>query len=263
MNPHRAVAFSTASPEDVWAHYADVSRWPTWDEGLESAHLDGPFLTGTTGRLVASRQPPISFMLTEVSNGHIFTTESRLGPVVVTVRHRLERMFGGCRIAHELEISGPEAQGWVTRLAPSMDHAVGRLSRLTSPTAPRLGGVILSTRDVSKKASFYQRAFGCEVGSQAPGNTYLQLAGPVPVAFASETFIEKSLPTPVRPARADEAPAASELMLVFADVAAAYRRALDAGATAVLEPVTKPWGQVVASVRDDDGVLVELCSPWS
>ena len=27
-------------------------------------------------------------------------------------------------------------------------------------------------------------------------------------------------------------------------------------------PVTKPWGQTVAYVRDGDGVLVELCSAF-
>ena len=54
----------------------------------------------------------------------------------------------------------------------------------------------------------------------------------------------------------------AELMLVFADVEAAYARAVKAGAVAVSAPVLKPWGQQVAYVRDAQGVLVELCSPW-
>jgi len=47
------------------------------------------------------------------------------------------------------------------------------------------------------------------------------------------------------------------------DVAAAYDRALAAGATAITEPTQKPWGQTVAYVRDRDGVIVELCTPVS
>ena len=42
---------------------------------------------------------------------------------------------------------------------------------------------------------------------------------------------------------------------------AAFARAVAAGATPLKEPVTKPWGQTVAYVRDLDGFLVELCSP--
>jgi hypothetical protein len=31
----------------------------------------------------------------------------------------------------------------------------------------------------------------------------------------------------------------------------------------VSPPEKKPWGQTVSYVRDDDGVLVEICTPWS
>ena len=44
------------------------------------------------------------------------------------------------------------------------------------------------------------------------------------------------------------------------DVAAAFARALESGATPVVEPVTKPWGQTVAYVRDLNGFFVELCT---
>jgi len=49
--------------------------------------------------------------------------------------------------------------------------------------------------------------------------------------------------------------------LVTSDVPALYARAVKAGATAVSEPATKPWGQTVAYLRDKDGHLVELCTP--
>ena len=41
-------------------------------------------------------------------------------------------------------------------------------------------------------------------------------------------------------------------------MAAAYARAVEAGAAPLAEPAVKPWGQTVAYVRDPDGVLVEL-----
>lgn len=38
----------------------------------------------------------------------------------------------------------------------------------------------------------------------------------------------------------------------------AFRRAVEAGAVAVAPPERKPWGQVMAYVRDPDGVLVQI-----
>jgi uncharacterized glyoxalase superfamily protein PhnB len=37
--------------------------------------------------------------------------------------------------------------------------------------------------------------------------------------------------------------------------------AINAGATIVENPTTKPWGQVVAYLRDLDGFLIEICTP--
>jgi lactoylglutathione lyase len=51
-----------------------------------------------------------------------------------------------------------------------------------------------------------------------------------------------------------------EIALVVEDVEVAFRSALEAGATKEAEPKTKPWGQIVAYVRDPDGVLVEIGS---
>jgi len=51
------------------------------------------------------------------------------------------------------------------------------------------------------------------------------------------------------------------VILYVNDVSALYARAVKAGATAVSEPATKPWGQTVAYLRDKDGHLVELCTP--
>jgi len=44
-------------------------------------------------------------------------------------------------------------------------------------------------------------------------------------------------------------------------VEAAFARALENGASALVEPKRKPWGQVVGYVRDPFGTLVELATP--
>ena len=58
-----------------------------------------------------------------------------------------------------------------------------------------------------------------------------------------------------------KAPLGVEIALTTPDVPALFTRAVNAGAAAVSEPATKPWGQTVAYVRDPSGFLVELCTP--
>jgi lactoylglutathione lyase len=56
-------------------------------------------------------------------------------------------------------------------------------------------------------------------------------------------------------------PPSFEIGLVTPNVEAAFKKAIEAGAIAMAEPSTKPWGQVVSYVRDCNGFLVEICSP--
>jgi len=125
----------------------------------------------------------------------------------------------------------------------------------------KLGFVILYTPDVAKKLAFYEQAFGVERAFLSPDGAYGQLAGEVPLGFVSETHARKTAGE-FAPQRAAATPPAVELGFIFDDVQPAFDRAVAAGCTAVSKPVEKPWGQIVAYVRDDDGFLVELCTPW-
>jgi lactoylglutathione lyase len=77
--------------------------------------------------------------------------------------------------------------------------------------------------------------------------------GATTLAFASNALGESNLPGGFRKNNPAEPPAGAEVALVAEDVSAAFRSALEVGATAVAEPKTKPWGQTVAYVRDPDG----------
>lgn len=123
----------------------------------------------------------------------------------------------------------------------------------------KLGYVILYVPDVAAAVAFYERAFGLERRFLHPGGDYAEMeTGATALAFASERLVAATRPG-FRPNRPGDAPAGAEVAFVAADVPAAYARALAAGAAAQHEPVTEPWGQVVAYVRDADGFLVEIC----
>ena len=126
-----------------------------------------------------------------------------------------------------------------------------------------LGYVILYVKDVSASLAFYEEAFGLSrrFFNDDHGKAYGELdTGTARLAFYSFELAKTQFKEFVA-AAPDQAPLGFEIALVTPEVPALYARALKAGATAVSEPATKPWGQTVACLRDRDGHLVELCTP--
>lgn len=125
----------------------------------------------------------------------------------------------------------------------------------------KLGYVILYVPDVGEAVAFYERAFGVARRFLHESGTYAEMeTGTTALAFAAESLVAGN-GHPFHPNRSDAPPAGIEVAFVTTDVPAAYAKALDAGATPQDVPHTKPWGQVVAYVRDLNGCLVEICTP--
>ncbi|HEV7806599.1 MAG TPA: VOC family protein [Solirubrobacteraceae bacterium] len=123
-----------------------------------------------------------------------------------------------------------------------------------------LGWVIVYVDDPPAAAAFYERVFGLPI--EFAFETYAQLlTGSTKLGFAAYTLGEGNLDGGVRPAALDGQPANVELALVHEDVDGAYAHALQAGCTALAEPLDKPQGQRVAYVRDPFGTLLELATP--
>ena len=129
---------------------------------------------------------------------------------------------------------------------------------------PSLGYVILYVNDVAASLAFYEKAFGLarRFFHDDNGKGYGELeTGATRLAFASVALATEHLKQPVVAAAPDHAPLGLEIALTTPDVPALFQRAIEAGANAVSEPATKPWGQTVAYVRDNSGFLVEICTP--
>jgi lactoylglutathione lyase len=130
--------------------------------------------------------------------------------------------------------------------------------------APALGYVILYVNDVAASLAFYEKAFGLarRFFHDDNGKAYGELeTGATRLAFASVVLAKEHLKQDVVASAPNKSPLGVEIALTTPDVPALFKRAVDAGATAVSEPATKPWGQTVAYVRDNSGFLVEICTP--
>ena len=117
---------------------------------------------------------------------------------------------------------------------------------------------ILYVDDVAQTVSFYQSAFGLELGFVHEGGDYAELlTGTTKLAFSS-TQLMRQLGKNPSPAVADRP--CFELAFETDDVESALQRALSAGATLVQATREEPWGQTTSYVSDLNGYLVEICS---
>jgi uncharacterized glyoxalase superfamily protein PhnB len=124
------------------------------------------------------------------------------------------------------------------------------------------GYTIIYVDDVSATLEFYNKAFGLATRFLHESNGYGELeTGATALAFAAHEVAEHNLADGYIAVTSAGKPFGVEIGLVTTDVAAAFEQAVAAGAEALAEPKTKPWGQIVAYVRSVEGTLVELCSP--
>lgn len=126
----------------------------------------------------------------------------------------------------------------------------------------KLAWTILYVKDVGRAVDFYERAFGLSRKFVHPSGAYAELdTGATALAFVSQEQARESLKGDFVASDPKARPLGFEVAFVTSDVKAAYELAVAAGATPVLPPTAKPWGQIVSYVRDLDGVLVEVASP--
>ena len=124
----------------------------------------------------------------------------------------------------------------------------------------KFGYTILYVADVERTMAFYEAAFGLK-RNFIHENGYGEMdTGETKLAFANLALVKANGFECLEPS-ADGPAHAVEIALVTGDVPTAFAHAVEAGAMPVAEPNEKPWGQTVSYVRDNNGFLVEICSP--
>jgi lactoylglutathione lyase len=124
-----------------------------------------------------------------------------------------------------------------------------------------LGYIVLYVPDVAATVDFYETAFGFQKHREDRASGAVDLiSGKMIVSFLPEATA-KALGHPFTPLRPDVPPPGVELILERVEVLPAYIRALLAGAAPIKEPRLNAQGQMMAVVRDLNGVMVELCAP--
>ena len=125
----------------------------------------------------------------------------------------------------------------------------------------KFGYTILYVDDVEGTVAFYERAFGLQRKMVQPDEFGELDTGSTKLSFAAKSHVKSLFPIPFQHSGPKYDAPPVEIGLVTRDVQGAFERAVAAGAVVVTQPTKKPWGQVVGYVRDNNGFLVELCTP--
>lgn len=122
----------------------------------------------------------------------------------------------------------------------------------------RLGYVILYVENLEETIRFYRDLLGLSIKMEA--GTYIELeTGGTTLSFNTRESGREITGLPIPDNKRKEQ--TFELGLVTEEVEMVVEKLRNEGVPILLEPVKKPWGQVVAYVEDPDGHYIEICTP--
>jgi Polyketide cyclase / dehydrase and lipid transport len=112
---------TSASAEEIWRVWSDVSTWPDWNGDIERIEISGPFAEGSTISMTPVGQDTVELRIAEASEPTLFVDEADLGEIVVRTIHRVDPLADDCsRITYRMEIRGPAANTLGAELGPQI-----------------------------------------------------------------------------------------------------------------------------------------------
>lgn len=89
-------------PHNVWEIWTDITKWPTWDQGLESCTLQGKFTAGSKMKLIIQGGQEVETLLKDVQENQGFSDITQLPFGQIETDHRLEETTDGVKITHSI-----------------------------------------------------------------------------------------------------------------------------------------------------------------
>ena len=125
----------------------------------------------------------------------------------------------------------------------------------------KYGSTVLFVEDVAATIAFYEAAYGFQKKfyDEAFGFAILD-AGGSELGISSFDAGEQMMPGKFQNPSGGN-PDGVEIAFYLDDVAAAFEKAISAGAVEMASPKEMPWGQTVAYAKSPEGTIVGLCTP--
>jgi len=126
---------TTTEPGAIWSRWLDVAAWPEWDEGLESARINGPLAVGSLCTLHFRKWGLQTLQIVEVKEGRGFTCVQHRFLADFRIHHRCEPSEMGSRITQRVEAEGLLAWWLHLKLASRFRHTLPKALRKLARTA--------------------------------------------------------------------------------------------------------------------------------
>ena len=96
----------SAPVEKIFALYANVNGWSSWDPDVKTSSIEGAFFSGANGTLEPSKGPKAKITLTEVVPNRSFTVKSKLPLCDMYFEHELSGSPGKTKVVHRVVFDG-------------------------------------------------------------------------------------------------------------------------------------------------------------
>lgn len=135
VTTHQARRTGQGAASGLWPLICAPESWPRWNSAVQQLALDGPFATGTTGRLTPPDGEPLPFRLLSVEEGRGYASSTEIASTV-SLESRLELVDSddGVVITQTSSLVGPAAEHFAATFGPALVSGVER-------TADRLAGI--------------------------------------------------------------------------------------------------------------------------
>lgn len=121
---------------------------------------------------------------------------------------------------------------------------------------------IFYVKNVTETINFYEKAFGFSKKFLTPENDYGELfSGETTIAFASIALGNANFKKGFEKTSNAKKPFGIELAFTTENIEKDFQHAINSGATEFEPLIEKPWGQKVGYLRDNNGFLIEICTP--
>jgi len=103
---------TTASPQAIFALWADINNWVTFDPGIEWAKLDAPFAVGSPYVLKPKGGPTVKATILEVEPNKRFVDVSHLLGAKLRLVHEITQQNSVAMVSVTMIMSGPLQWVW-------------------------------------------------------------------------------------------------------------------------------------------------------
>lgn len=127
---------TSASPEQVWKVWSDMSTWGDWNPNVSTMDWQGGFASGTTGVMNTRAGQHHNMRLLDVVPGRSFALETAVVPGTrFRFNCRIEPAGAKTKISQTVEVGGPLGPVMGGMLGPQVSKEFGTLLANLGKTA--------------------------------------------------------------------------------------------------------------------------------